>query len=112
MAAVGSPMDIDTGIEVIYSGESDSPSGVKPSSNFGRGAVGAETTTAKPRGSLDEPLRHEMLASSKESEYSSQGKNRLRSHSYDASAKHYYVGHHDDIDDVSRSYRSLISPSD
>ena len=36
----------------------------------------------------------------------------MRSHSYDASAKHDDFGHHDDVDDFSRSHRSRSSPSD
>ena len=48
--AGGSPMDYDPDIEVICSGESDSPSDSKPSANPDRTA--ADTKTSAPRGSL------------------------------------------------------------
>ena len=50
-AACGSPMYHGTEIELIYSGESDSPSDSKPSAKPDRTV--AKTETAAPRGSLD-----------------------------------------------------------
>ena len=71
--------------------------------------MGAGTTTAVPRGSRD--LRREMFGSSDESEHSSRGSNRSRSHSYDASAKHEDVSRHDDVDESSRGHRSRSDTS-
>ena len=57
--AGGSPMDCDPGIEVFYSGESDSPSDSRLSAMPDR--MVADTKTAAPRDSLDPELRHEMF---------------------------------------------------
>ena len=70
-------MDLGTEIEVLYSGESNFSSDLKPSAEPDRTA--AETTTAAPRGSLDKILGHEMFGSSDESGNSSPGSNRPRS---------------------------------
>ena len=55
-------MDCDPDTEVIYSGDSDSPSDLKPSANPDRTV--ADTKTAAPRGSLDPELRRELFGSS------------------------------------------------
>ena len=97
-------MDHSPNIELIYSGESDSPSDSKPSTKPDR--MVAKTKTAAPRGSLDPELWHEMFGSSDESINSSPGSNRSRSYSYDASVQHEDLRPHADIDDSSRSHRS------
>uniref|UniRef100_M4BXA6 RxLR effector candidate protein n=1 Tax=Hyaloperonospora arabidopsidis (strain Emoy2) TaxID=559515 RepID=M4BXA6_HYAAE len=108
-AAGGSPMEVDPELEVCYSGESDSPSDSKSPATPGPKALGAGTTTAVPRGSRD--LRREMFGSSDESEHSSWGSKRSRSHSYDVRAKHEDVNRHDDVDDSSRGHRSRSNTS-
>ena len=50
-------MDVDLDKEVIYSGESDGESGPKSTAKPDHKAVGAETTTAVPRDSLDKTMR-------------------------------------------------------
>ena len=70
-------MDYDPDKEVIYSGESDSPSDSKPSTNPD-GTV-EDTKTAATRGSLDPELRRELCGSSDELKNSSQGSSRSRS---------------------------------
>ena len=103
-AAGGSPMDHGPEIEVLYSGESDSPSYSKPSAI--RDRTVADTKTATSSGNIDADLHHEMFASSEESEISSLGSNRSRSYSYEASVEHEDVSPHDDVDDSLRSHRS------
>ena len=76
--ASGSPMDCDPDLEVIYSGESDSPSDSKPSAKLDRTV--ADTKTGAPRGNLDPELRRELFGSSDEFENSSAGSNRSRSY--------------------------------
>ena len=105
-------MDVGNGIDVIYSGESYSSSKSKSPARSGRKAVGAETTTAKRRGSLDPELRHEMFGLSYESVYSSRRSRRSHSHSFDSSDKHDDAFHCDDVDDSLRSHRSRSNPSD
>ena len=112
LAARGSPINVESEEEVLYSGDSDSPSESKSPPKLGHKAVGAETTTAAPRDSLDKTMRHEMFGSSDESEDPSRGSNRSRSHSYDVSAKQEDISRHDDINDSSRSHRSRSNPSD
>ena len=63
------------------------------------------TTTAAPRGSLDKDLRHKMFGSSDESENSSPGSKRSRSHSYKAILKHDDVSPLEDVAESSRSHR-------
>ena len=53
-----------------------------------------------------------MLSSSDESGDSSRGSSRSHSHLYDASEKHEYVSHRDDIYDASRSNSSRSNRSD
>ena len=72
----GSPMEHGPRIDVLDSGESDSPSDSNPSSKSDRTV--AETTKSAPRGSLDKNLRHEMFGLSDDSENSSPGLNRSR----------------------------------
>ena len=111
-AAGVSPMDIDPEIEVVYSGESDSPSDSMSPAKSGREAVAAGTTTAKPLGSLDRALHYEMFGSSDESEDSSLGSNRSHLHSCDAGGKHDDIHHRDEVDDSPRSHCSRSNPSD
>ena len=70
-------MNCDPDMEVIYSGESDSPSDSKPSAKLDRTV--ADTKTAAPRGSVDPELRREMFGLSDEFENSSPGSNLSRS---------------------------------
>ena len=60
-------MDVDPEIEVVYSGESSSPSDSKSPAKPGCEAVGAGSMTSERRGSLDPELRHELFGSSEES---------------------------------------------
>ena len=80
-AAGCSHVDHDLEVDVLYSGESDSPSDSKPSGKSDRTAK-PKTKTAAPLGSLDVDLRDEMFGSSDESENSSLGSNRSHSYSY------------------------------
>ena len=48
--AGGSPMDVDPELEVVYSGESDSPSDSKSPTKPSREALGAGSMTAEQRG--------------------------------------------------------------
>ena len=91
-------------IEVIYSGELESPSDSKPSAKPDRTV--ADTKTAAPRGSLDPELRRELFGSSDEFENSSPGSNRSRSYSDEASAQQKDVSPYVDVDDSVRSHRS------
>ena len=54
-------MDVDPKIEVVYMGESDSPSDSKSPANSSREDVGAGSMTSEACGSLDTKLRHELL---------------------------------------------------
>ena len=89
-------------------GEIDSKSSAKPS----RKAASAETTAAKPCGSLDPDLRHELFGSSDDSDDLLRVSSRSHSHSCDANDKHDEAGHCDDVDDSMRSHRSRGNTSD
>ena len=78
-------MGDDPEIEVLYSGESDYPSDTKCPANPSRQAVGAETTTAHRRGSIDPVLHRELFGSSDEFMDASSGSSRSHSNSFDAS---------------------------
>ena len=52
LAAGSIPMDVDSEIEVIYSGESDSLFDSKAPAKHAREAVSAEPTTAEPSGDV------------------------------------------------------------
>ena len=54
-------MDVNPKIEVVYLGESDSPSNLKSPANSIREAVGARSITAEQRGSLNPEFCHELF---------------------------------------------------
>ena len=51
-------MDVNSNIEVVYSGKSDTPPDSKSLGKPGRMAVGAQTTTAKSPGSVKTTIHH------------------------------------------------------
>ena len=67
-SAGGCHMDGDPKIYILYSSESDPPTELKSFANLGRKAVGAETTTDKPPGSVKKTLQRERSGFSDESE--------------------------------------------
>ena len=112
LATCGCHMNVDTEIEVIYSEMSDPPFDSRSPGKPGRQDVGAQTTSAKSPESVTKALHHDIFGSSDESEHSSRGSNRSRSHSCDASAQHHDVDRQDDVDDSSRSHRNRSNFSD
>ena len=92
-------------IEVLYSGESDSPSDSKSLAKPSHETVGVESTTAQRRGSIEPEMHGELFGSSDESIDSSPGSSRSHSHSFDASEKQDDANRPDDVDDFSRSLR-------
>ena len=60
-AVGGIRMDVDLELEVVYSGESDSPSDSKSPVKSSREAVGAGSMTSEACGGPDTKLRHELL---------------------------------------------------
>ena len=94
-----SPLDVDPDVEVVYLGESDTPSESNSPAKPVRKAVLSEITTTELRGSLDKTMRDDMLSLFDASDHSSRGSNRSLSHLDDASAEHEDIGRHDDVDD-------------
>ena len=97
-------MNCDPYVEVICSGESDSPSDSNPFAEPDRTVE--NTKTASLCGSLDPEMRHEFFGSSDEFENSSPGSSRSRSYSDEASLKQKDVSPHVDVDESVRSQRS------